>query len=195
MRGPATRKARVRETQATGGRSTRGRTMRPSCRARGNTRDGGYARTIMKKIGFLSFGHWQDVSGSEVKTGQDALLHAGCLVEGEKGPYARFRDRTINPAKPALVMGDRAGVTRDGLAWLQPAHQPGRDHHCDKKRKQHRRRGVGGRPWPAGGIGEGRGARRQGQRLPPYSRYGCRRHLRQNIGLGDSMKPRIARTD
>ena len=32
IRGPAARKARVRETHATGGRSTRGRAMRPSCR-------------------------------------------------------------------------------------------------------------------------------------------------------------------
>ena len=38
MRGPAARKARVRETHATGGRSARGRTIRPSCRAQGNTR-------------------------------------------------------------------------------------------------------------------------------------------------------------
>ena len=41
MRGPAARKARVRETHATGGRSTRGRAIRPSCRARREYRGAG----------------------------------------------------------------------------------------------------------------------------------------------------------
>src|SRR5882757_6623687 len=30
----------------------------------------------MTRIGFLSFGHWQDVPGSVIRTGADALLQA-----------------------------------------------------------------------------------------------------------------------
>lgn len=36
----------------------------------------------MKKLGFLSFGHWQPVSGSRTRTAQDSLLQAIDLAVG-----------------------------------------------------------------------------------------------------------------
>lgn len=45
----------------------------------------------MKRIGFLSFGHWGDVPGSRVRTAREALLQAIDLaVAAEEAGLARF---------------------------------------------------------------------------------------------------------
>src|SRR3954465_2711434 len=33
-------------------------------------------RAVGKRIGFLSFGHWQPIPGSQVRTGRDALVQS-----------------------------------------------------------------------------------------------------------------------
>jgi hypothetical protein len=33
-------------------------------------------RAVEKRIGFLSFGHWQPIPGSQVLTGRDALVQS-----------------------------------------------------------------------------------------------------------------------
>ena len=60
----------------------------------------------MKKIGFLSFGHWQDVPGSQVRTGQDALLQT--IV----APYEAAG--RISITGPDIAVGG-AGVTNLAL--------------------------------------------------------------------------------
>jgi DNA primase len=75
----------------------------------GDTRQGARAREYLESRGFdeaawkrYGLGYalpgWDNVKRTfGGRFGQDALLQAGLLVEGEKGTYDRFRDRTIFP--------------------------------------------------------------------------------------------------
>jgi DNA primase len=75
----------------------------------GDTRQGAAARAYLESRGFdeaawkrYGLGYalpgWDNVKRAfGGRFGQDALLQAGFLVEGEKGTYDRFRDRTIFP--------------------------------------------------------------------------------------------------
>jgi alkanesulfonate monooxygenase SsuD/methylene tetrahydromethanopterin reductase-like flavin-dependent oxidoreductase (luciferase family) len=53
---------------------------------------------VEKRIGFLSFGHWQPIPGSQVRTGQEALVQSvelAVAVEeiGLDGAYVRVHHR------------------------------------------------------------------------------------------------------
>ena len=49
----------------------------------------------MKRIGFLSFGHWGDIPGSRTRSARDALLQAGDLAVAAEdvGVDGRSNDR------------------------------------------------------------------------------------------------------
>ena len=132
MRGPdRAGTARVRETHATGGRSARGRAMRPSCRARREYQGRSIRSHIVKKIGFLSFGHWQDVSGSEVRTGQDALLQTIELAVaaeeiGVSGAYVRvhhFARQLASPFPLLAAMAARTSTIELGTAVIDMRYE------------------------------------------------------------------------
>ena len=75
----------------------------------GDTRQGAGARAYLESRGFdeaawkryglgYALSGWDNVKRAfGGRFGQDALLQAGFLVEGEKGTYDRFRDRTMFP--------------------------------------------------------------------------------------------------
>jgi DNA primase len=75
----------------------------------GNTAQGARARAYLESRGFdeaawprYGLGYalpgWENVKRAfGARFGQDVLLQAGLLVEGEKGTYDRFRDRTMFP--------------------------------------------------------------------------------------------------
>ena len=70
----------------------------------------------MKKIGFLSFGHWQDVPGSRVRTGQDALLQTIELAVaaeevGVSGAYVRVHHFARQLASPFPLLAAMAART------------------------------------------------------------------------------------
>src|SRR3954447_15519861 len=46
------------------------------CRRCSGTRDEREVPLVEKRIGFLSFGHWQAIPGSQVRTGRDALVQS-----------------------------------------------------------------------------------------------------------------------
>ena len=50
-----------------------------------------------KRIGFLSFGHWQPIPGSQVRTGRDALVQSVERLDGRdfagRDRRAEFRKR------------------------------------------------------------------------------------------------------
>jgi alkanesulfonate monooxygenase SsuD/methylene tetrahydromethanopterin reductase-like flavin-dependent oxidoreductase (luciferase family) len=59
----------------------------------------------MKRIGFLSFGHWQDIPGSQTRTAQDTLLQTIELAEaaeeiGIDGAYVRVHHYATQLASP-----------------------------------------------------------------------------------------------
>jgi alkanesulfonate monooxygenase SsuD/methylene tetrahydromethanopterin reductase-like flavin-dependent oxidoreductase (luciferase family) len=71
----------------------------------------------VKKIGFLSFGHWQDVPGSQVRTGQDALLQTIELAVaaeevGVSGAYVRVHHFARQLASPFPLLSAMAARTR-----------------------------------------------------------------------------------
>ncbi|WP_426738799.1 LLM class flavin-dependent oxidoreductase [Plantibacter sp. 2H11-2] len=70
----------------------------------------------MKKIGFLSFGHWQDVPGSSVRTGRDALLQSIDLAVaaeevGVDGAYVRVHHFARQLASPFPLLAAMAAKT------------------------------------------------------------------------------------
>jgi len=70
----------------------------------------------VKKIGFLSFGHWQDVPGSRVRTGQDALLQTIELAVaaeevGVSGAYVRVHHFARQLASPFPLLAAMAART------------------------------------------------------------------------------------
>ncbi len=71
---------------------------------------------MTKNIGFLSFGHWQDLPGSQVRTGQDALLQTIELAVaaeevGVSGAYVRVHHFTRQLAAPFPLLAAMAART------------------------------------------------------------------------------------
>ncbi|MGV8859193.1 LLM class flavin-dependent oxidoreductase [Rhodoglobus sp.] len=71
----------------------------------------------MTKIGFLSFGHWQDVQGSRTRTGADALLQAVELAVaaeevGVDGAYFRVHHFARQHASPWPLLSAAAARTK-----------------------------------------------------------------------------------
>ncbi len=85
----------------------------------------------MKKIGFLSFGHWQDVSGSEVRTGQDALLQSIELAVaaeevGVSGAFVRvhhFARQLSSPFPLLAAMAARTTTIELGTAVIDMRYE------------------------------------------------------------------------
>ena len=69
-----------------------------------------------KKIGFLSFGHWQPIPGSQVRTGRDALLQSIELAVaaeelGVDGAYVRVHHFARQLASPFPLLAAIAART------------------------------------------------------------------------------------
>lgn len=82
----------------------------------GNRTDGTNADQSMKRIGFLSFGHWQAVPGSLVQTGADALLQSVELAVsaeevGVDGAYFRVHHFAKQLASPFPMLAAIAART------------------------------------------------------------------------------------
>ncbi|MCZ2828617.1 LLM class flavin-dependent oxidoreductase [Modestobacter sp. VKM Ac-2986] len=70
-----------------------------------------------KKIGFLNFGHWQPVQGSQVRTGADALLQTVELAEaaeelGVDGAYVRVHHFARQLSSPFPLLAAIGARTR-----------------------------------------------------------------------------------
>ncbi|MDP5182081.1 LLM class flavin-dependent oxidoreductase [Blastococcus sp. BMG 814] len=70
-----------------------------------------------KRIGFLSFGHWQPIPGSLVRTGRDALVQSVELAEaaeemGLDGAYVRVHHFARQLASPFPLLAAMAARTR-----------------------------------------------------------------------------------
>ena len=86
----------------------------------------------MKKIGFLSFGHWSDSPGSQVRTASDSLLQSIELAVaaeelGADGAYFRVHHFAQQLASPVpllalrlMVEGDAPFIIRN--RWLAPIY-------------------------------------------------------------------------
>jgi len=71
----------------------------------------------VKRIGFLSFGHWQDVPGSQVRTARDALVQSIELAVaaeevGVSGAYVRVHHFARQLASPFPLLAAMAARTR-----------------------------------------------------------------------------------
>ncbi len=97
----------------------------------GNTRVARYARFIVKRIGFLSFGHWQDVPGSLVHTAKDALLQSIELAVaaeevGVSGAYVRvhhFARQLASPFPLLAAMAARTSTIELGTAVIDMRYE------------------------------------------------------------------------
>lgn len=90
------------------------------------------------KIGFLSFGNWAAVPGSQVRTGGDALLQSIELAIaaeelGIDGAYVRvhrFARQLASPFPLLAAMGARTSTIELGTAVIDMRHEnpalPGR---------------------------------------------------------------------
>lgn len=70
----------------------------------------------MKRIGFLSFGHWQDIPGSQARTARDALVQTIELAEaaeeiGIDGAYVRVHHYATQFASPFPLLSAIAART------------------------------------------------------------------------------------
>jgi alkanesulfonate monooxygenase SsuD/methylene tetrahydromethanopterin reductase-like flavin-dependent oxidoreductase (luciferase family) len=70
-----------------------------------------------KRIGFLSFGHWQPIPGSQVRTGRDALIQSVELAVaaeelGVDGAYVRVHHFARQLASPFPLLSAMAARTR-----------------------------------------------------------------------------------
>ena len=70
-----------------------------------------------KRIGFLSFGHWQPIPGSQVRTGRDALVQSVELAVaaeeiGLDGAYVRVHHFARQLASPFPLLAAIAARTR-----------------------------------------------------------------------------------
>src|SRR3712207_4019578 len=70
-----------------------------------------------KRIGFLSFGHWQPIPGSRVRTGRDALVQSVELAVaaeelGVDGAYVRVHHFARQLASPFPLLSAMAARTR-----------------------------------------------------------------------------------
>ena len=85
----------------------------------------------MKNIGFLSFGHWQDVPGSQARTGQDALLQTIELAVaaeevGVSGAYVRvhhFARQLASPFPLLSAMAARTSTIELGTAVIDMRYE------------------------------------------------------------------------
>jgi alkanesulfonate monooxygenase SsuD/methylene tetrahydromethanopterin reductase-like flavin-dependent oxidoreductase (luciferase family) len=85
----------------------------------------------VKNIGFLSFGHWQDVPGSQVRTGQDALLQTIELAVaaeevGVSGAYVRvhhFARQLASPFPLLSAMAARTSTIELGTAVIDMRYE------------------------------------------------------------------------
>jgi alkanesulfonate monooxygenase SsuD/methylene tetrahydromethanopterin reductase-like flavin-dependent oxidoreductase (luciferase family) len=85
----------------------------------------------MKSIGFLSFGHWQDVPGSHVRTAQDALLQTIELAVaaeevGVSGAYVRvhhFAPQLASPFPLLSAMAARTSTIELGTAVIDMRYE------------------------------------------------------------------------
>jgi alkanesulfonate monooxygenase SsuD/methylene tetrahydromethanopterin reductase-like flavin-dependent oxidoreductase (luciferase family) len=71
---------------------------------------------MQKRIGFLSFGHWQPIPGSQVRTGRDALVQSVELAEaaeqlGVDGAYVRVHHFARQLASPFPLLAAMAART------------------------------------------------------------------------------------
>jgi alkanesulfonate monooxygenase SsuD/methylene tetrahydromethanopterin reductase-like flavin-dependent oxidoreductase (luciferase family) len=71
---------------------------------------------VEKKIGFLSFGHWQPIPGSQVRTGRDALVQSVELAVaaeelGVDGAYVRVHHFARQLASPFPLLSAMAART------------------------------------------------------------------------------------
>jgi alkanesulfonate monooxygenase SsuD/methylene tetrahydromethanopterin reductase-like flavin-dependent oxidoreductase (luciferase family) len=71
---------------------------------------------VEKKIGFLSFGHWQPIAGSQVRTGRDALVQSIELAVaaeelGVDGAYVRVHHFARQLASPFPLLAAMAART------------------------------------------------------------------------------------
>jgi alkanesulfonate monooxygenase SsuD/methylene tetrahydromethanopterin reductase-like flavin-dependent oxidoreductase (luciferase family) len=86
---------------------------------------------VEKRIGFLSFGHWQPIPGSQVRTGQDALLQSIELAEaaeeiGVDGAYVRvhhFARQLASPFPLLAAMGARTRRIEVGTAVVDMRYE------------------------------------------------------------------------
>lgn len=85
----------------------------------------------MKSIGFLSFGHWQDVPGSQVRTARDALLQTIDLAiaaeeVGVSGAYVRvhhFARQLASPFPLLSAMAARTSTIELGTAVIDMRYE------------------------------------------------------------------------
>ena len=71
---------------------------------------------VEKRIGFLSFGHWQPIPGSQVRTGRDALVQTvelAVIAEelGVDGAYVRVHHFARQLASPFPLLAAIAART------------------------------------------------------------------------------------
>src|SRR4051795_2639838 len=71
---------------------------------------------VEKRIGFLSFGHWQPIPGSQVRTGRDALVQSVELAVaaeelGVDGVYVRVHHFARQLASPFPLLSAMAART------------------------------------------------------------------------------------
>src|SRR3954463_5851661 len=76
----------------------------------------GAGADVDKKIGFLSFGHWQPIPGSQVRTARDALVQSVELAVaaeelGVAGAYVRGHHFARQLASPSPLLSAMAART------------------------------------------------------------------------------------
>lgn len=98
---------------------------------KGNIDANAYAIATMKRIGFLSFGHYQAVPGSVSRTAADALLQTVELAVaaeelGIDGAYARvhhFANQLASPFPLLAAMGARTSTIELGTAVIDMRYE------------------------------------------------------------------------
>src|SRR4029077_13711637 len=89
------------------------------------------ATIAMKKIGFLSFGHWSDAPGSQVRSASDALLQSIELAVaaeevGADGAYFRvhhFARQLGSPFPLLAAVGARTRTIEIGTAVIDMRYE------------------------------------------------------------------------
>lgn len=71
----------------------------------------------MRNVGFLTFGHWQAIPHSQVRTGADALLQS---VEPRRQPRRSASSSESEDARPRTELF-RAAITGSPVARTDPA--------------------------------------------------------------------------
>ena len=85
----------------------------------------------MKRIGFLSFGHWQPASGSQTRTAADALLQTIELAQaaediGVDGAFVRvhhFEHQLASPFPLLSAIAARTGRIEIGTAVIDMRYE------------------------------------------------------------------------